>query len=194
MAPRWARSPRGCCRRGGRATGCARWCSAGPGFGFIGNILPAGLNAVTAGIGWFAVNSISGALALHALTHMPKELSLIVVVAAQLIVAFFGHNLVHAFERYAFPVLAIIFVIAGIIVLTKAHPGMAAFKGEPPTIGGFLITVSACFGYAAGWNPVCVRLHPLPADETPSLLRWRYGPGSACSSPVASSRSPERPS
>src|SRR5215472_19277001 len=29
-------------------------------FGFRGNILPAGLNAVVAGIGWFAVNSISG--------------------------------------------------------------------------------------------------------------------------------------
>jgi NCS1 family nucleobase:cation symporter-1 len=29
-------------------------------FGFIGNLLPAGLNSVTAGIGWFAVNSVSG--------------------------------------------------------------------------------------------------------------------------------------
>jgi NCS1 family nucleobase:cation symporter-1 len=124
------------------------------GFGFVGNILPAGLNALTAGIGWFAVNSISGALALNALTHVPKELSLIIVVAAQLVVAFFGHNLVHAFERYAFPVLAVIFVLAAIIVLSKAHPGMAAFKkGEPPPLGGFLLTISATFGYAAGWNP-----------------------------------------
>jgi NCS1 family nucleobase:cation symporter-1 len=123
------------------------------GFGFIGNLLPAGLNALTAGIGWFAVNSISGALALHALLHLPKELSLIIVVAVQLVVAFFGHNLVHAFERYAFPVLTVIFVIASIIVLTKAHPGMPVAKGGPPPLGGFLITLSATFGYAAGWNP-----------------------------------------
>src|SRR5690349_21362279 len=34
-------------------------------FGFRGNILPAGLNSVTAGVGWFAVNSVSGALALN---------------------------------------------------------------------------------------------------------------------------------
>src|SRR6185437_10965739 len=34
------------------------------GFGYWGNALPAGLNSVTAGIGWFAVNSVSGALAL----------------------------------------------------------------------------------------------------------------------------------
>jgi NCS1 nucleoside transporter family len=124
------------------------------GFGFIGNMLPAGLNALTAGVGWFAVNSISGALALNALTHLPKELSLFIVVGVQLVVAFFGHNLVHAFERYAFPVLTVIFVLAAIIVLTKAHPGMPAFtKDEPPTIGGFLITIGASFGYAAGWNP-----------------------------------------
>ena len=42
-------------------------------FGFFGNILPAGLNAVVAGIGWFAVNSISGALALHALVERAAQ-------------------------------------------------------------------------------------------------------------------------
>ena len=42
-------------------------------FGFLGNILPAGLNAVVAGIGWFAVNSVSGAFALNALTHCPRS-------------------------------------------------------------------------------------------------------------------------
>jgi NCS1 nucleoside transporter family len=123
-------------------------------FGYRGNILPAGLNALTAGIGWFAVNSISGALALSALTSLPGGLCLVIVVAAQLVIAFFGHNLVHAFERYAFPVLAIIFVVAAVIVLSKANPGMPAFtENEPPTIGGFLITAGAAFGYAAGWNP-----------------------------------------
>ena len=40
-------------------------------FGYFGNVLPAGLNAVIAGIGWFAVNSVSGALALNSLTSMP---------------------------------------------------------------------------------------------------------------------------
>ncbi len=123
------------------------------GFGRLGNILPAGLNALTAGIGWFAVNSISGALALHALVHgIPKELALILVVAVQLVVAFFGHNLVQAFERFVCPVLTVIFVIAAIIVLSKAHPGFTPAPG-PPKIGGFLLTVGASFGYAAGWNP-----------------------------------------
>lgn len=139
-------------------------------FGFRGNILPAGLNALTAGIGWFAVNSISGALALNALTTLPTALCLVIVVAAQLVVAFFGHNLVHAFERYAFPVLAMIFVVAAVIVLTHAHPGMPAFtKGEPPTVGGFLITVGAAFGYSAGWSPYSSDYTRYLAPNTPKL-------------------------
>jgi NCS1 family nucleobase:cation symporter-1 len=121
-------------------------------FGYRGNILPAGLNALTAGIGWFAVNSISGALALSALTSLPAFVSLVIVVAAQLAIAFFGHNLVHAFERYAFPVLAVIFVIGSVVVLSHANPSAPAMDGPPP-IGGFLITAGAAFGYAAGWNP-----------------------------------------
>src|SRR5437879_1572795 len=38
-------------------------------FGFLGNILPAGLNGLTASFGWFIVNSVSGAFALQALFH-----------------------------------------------------------------------------------------------------------------------------
>ncbi len=119
-------------------------------FGYRGNILPAGLNALVAGIGWFAVNSVSGAFALSSLTAMPKPLSLTIIVAVQLIVAFFGHNLVHTFERYAFPFLAVVFVVASVVVLAKAQPG--SVKGDGG-IGGFLLTFGATFGYAAGWNP-----------------------------------------
>ena len=96
------------------------------GFGYRGNILPAGLNSITAGIGWFAVNSVSGTFALNTLTHLPKILCLIIIVAAQLVIAFFGHNLVHAFERYAFPVLAVIFLVATVVILAKSHPGAVA--------------------------------------------------------------------
>jgi NCS1 nucleoside transporter family len=125
------------------------------GFGYWGNVLPAGLNSVTAGIGWFAVNSVSGAFALNTLTHLPSPACLTIIVALQIAIAFFGHNLVHAFERYAFPVLAVIFVIATVFILAKSHPGYHATA--PPFVGGklggFLLTTGAVFGYAAGWNP-----------------------------------------
>ena len=120
------------------------------GFGYRGNVLPAGLNSVTAGIGWFAVNSVSGAFALATLTGMPKLLSLVVIVVAQILIGVFGHNLVHAFERYAFPVLGIAFLLALGVIFSEAHPGSAHGTGG---VGGFLLALGAAFGYAAGWNP-----------------------------------------
>src|SRR5580698_2901832 len=79
------------------------------GFGYLGNILPAGVNALVAGVGWFAVNSVSGAFALNALLGWNSKICLLIIVVVQLAVAFFGHNLVHMFERVAFPILVIIF-------------------------------------------------------------------------------------
>jgi nucleobase:cation symporter-1, NCS1 family len=119
-------------------------------FGYWGNVLPAGINAVMAGIGWFAVNSVSGAFALSSLTGLPTLLCLVLVVVVQLAVAFFGHNLVHAFERYALPLLAVVFAVATVIVLVDSSPSVAAGGGG---IGGFLLAASAAFGYSAGWNP-----------------------------------------
>jgi NCS1 nucleoside transporter family len=119
------------------------------GFGFWGNVLPAGLNSITAGIGWFAVNSVSGAFALSALTKIPVLASLVIVVLAQVLVAFFGHNLVHAFEKYALVFLGVVFLLATVVILAKTNP---AAPGHPVP-GGFLLTASAAFGYAAGWNP-----------------------------------------
>jgi NCS1 nucleoside transporter family len=119
-------------------------------FGHRGNALPAGLNAVIAGIGWFAVNSVSGALALSSLTTLPSWLCLLVVVALQVALAFFGHNLIQIFERYAAPLLGIIFAIACVMTFVKADYGISGRGGD---LGGFLLVVGATFGYAAGWNP-----------------------------------------
>jgi nucleobase:cation symporter-1, NCS1 family len=118
-------------------------------FGFLGNFLPAGLNWLVAGIGWFAVNSVSGALALSALTGLNKYLSLVVVVALMLALAYFGHNLIQVFEKYAAPALTLIFIVGGIVLLSKSHTSAVG----APIPGGFWIALGATFGYAAGWNP-----------------------------------------
>ncbi|HUY45511.1 MAG TPA: cytosine permease [Streptosporangiaceae bacterium] len=145
------------------------------GFGYWGNALPAGLNAVTAGIGWFAVNSVSGTFALNTLTHLAKPLCLVIVVVAQIVIAFFGHNLVHAFERYAFPVLAVIFLVATVVILAKSSPGAPAHGGG---IGGFLLTLGAAFGYAVGWNPYATDYtRYFSPDTSKAAIAWWSGIG-----------------
>ncbi|RDI64966.1 purine-cytosine permease family protein [Nocardia pseudobrasiliensis] len=121
------------------------------GFGYRGNALPAGFMAVMCGVGWFATNSVSGAFALASLTGSAKLPALAIVVVAQTAFAFFGHNLVQAFERLVFPVLAVVFAIVTVVIFAHSHVDAPATGAGG--IGGFLLTVGAAFGYAAGWNP-----------------------------------------
>ncbi|MFC5910970.1 purine-cytosine permease family protein [Streptacidiphilus monticola] len=120
-------------------------------FGFLGNALPAGLNSVVAGVGWFAVNSVSAAYALNSLLDWPVLLCLFVVAVLQVAIAFLGHNLIHTAEKYTFPVLTAVFVVASAVILSKADIGAA--DGSHAFKGAFLLTVGATFGYAAGWTP-----------------------------------------
>ncbi|MEU0876742.1 purine-cytosine permease family protein [Nocardia brasiliensis] len=122
-------------------------------FGYRGNALPAAFMSIMCGVGWFATNSVSGAFALSSLTGMPKLTALALIVVVQTVFGAFGHNLVHAFERIVFPVLAVVFVVVTIVILGKADLGAAAPAGGVGGTGGFLLTVGTAFGYAGGWNP-----------------------------------------
>jgi len=124
-------------------------------FGFLGNILPAGLNAFTGSIGWFIVNSVSGAFALLALVNLGPTwfwLGFLVIVVAQVLVATFGHNFIHLFERFALPLLGIVFLAATVVIFTHANLGAPAAPGISH-FGSFTLLLTATFGYAAGWNP-----------------------------------------
>jgi NCS1 family nucleobase:cation symporter-1 len=125
-------------------------------FGFLGNVLPAGLNTFTAGVGWFIVNSVSGAFALQSLFGWHFWIGYLLVVIAQVGVAFIGHNFVHVFERAAFPYLAIVFAIATGVILSKTHYG-AGFNPHYSPGGGssaaFILALFISYGYAVGWNP-----------------------------------------
>jgi nucleobase:cation symporter-1, NCS1 family len=121
-------------------------------FGFLGNILPAGLNGLTASFGWFIVNSVSGAFALQALfpsLNIPFFLAFLVIVVAQVLVATLGHNLIHVFERWALPILGIVFLIACGFIFANGHWGYS----PKPIPGAWTLSFTAAFGYAVGWNP-----------------------------------------
>src|SRR2546429_1280010 len=132
-------------------------------FGYLGNILPAGLNTFTATVGWFIVNSVAGAFALISLfgplLHwftMPFWLAFLVIVLVQVSVAFVGHNLVHEFEKYCFPFLMIVFGLALILIFAKANLATGInpkVQGPLGETGAFTLTFTAAFGYAVGWNP-----------------------------------------
>jgi purine-cytosine permease-like protein len=125
--------------------------SRGP-FGFLGNILPAALNGLTASFGWFIVNSVSGAFALQSLFpnfNLPFWLAFLVIVVAQVVIATLGHNLIHVFERVAVPLLGVVFIVACFYIFTRGNYGFS----PKPVPGGWFLAFTAAFGYAVGWNP-----------------------------------------
>ena len=134
-------------------------------FGRRGNILPSLTNSFATGIGWFAVNSVSGALAFATLTHWSVTASLLLVVIVQVAVAFLGHNLVQKVERYLMPYLALVFGWAAIVIFSKSHLSAPNHWHSP---GAFLVFTGAVYGYAAGWNPLAADFaRYLPAKTNP---------------------------
>lgn len=133
----------------GPATGLCQMVISRRAFGHRGTVVPGGLNAVLVGVGWFAVNSVSGGFALSALTGLPPLASVLISGVISFALAFFGHDLIHAFERFAFPVLAVIFVVGIVLIVPQADPSAA---GEPVP-GAFWIAVSTSFGYTIAWSP-----------------------------------------
>ena len=125
-------------------------------FGFRGNMIPAGFNSFTAGVGWFIVNSVSGAFALQSLIGWRFWIGYVIVVCAQVAVAFLGHNLVHAFEKAVLPYLFVVFFFASAVILAKTHYGTGFTPKYSPGGGStaaYVIALSIAYGYAIGWNP-----------------------------------------
>ena len=119
------------------------------GFGYWGNVLPTGINWLTGSVGWFGVNLVGTAFALAALTHWSTLVCLVIATVVQVAIAFAGHNMIQAVEKYVFPVIALASLVGAVFFLVKAHPG-APHHTIP---GAFLLAFAAAWGNAAGWNP-----------------------------------------
>lgn len=144
-------------------------------FGRIGNILPSSLVVITAGVGWFAVNSLSGAFALSSMSGLDITVALLIIAAAQIVIALIGHNFIHIFERYAFYVLLVVFAIAAIAIFANANLGAAPMDADNPVtdLVGFTLTAGAAYGYTAGWTPFASDYtRYLPANTNTRQLGW----------------------
>ncbi len=146
----------GALSRGGPRFGLPQMVVSRRAFGRDGNAGPAVL-AFLAGVGWFAIDSVFGAQALAALAHIAYPLALTILLAAQIALAVYGHNAIHAFERYAGVLLALGFTAIAIGTLAHAHLG-APFDPHAPAAGGgeiagVIFSAALAFSYAIGWGP-----------------------------------------
>src|ERR1700736_4237726 len=164
----------GALSRGGPRFGLPQMVVSRRAFGRDGNVGPAVL-AFLAGVGWFAIDSVFGAQALAALAHLPSPLALAFVLATQIALAVYGHNAIHAFERYAGVLLALGFIAIAAGTLTRAHLG-APFDPHAPAAGGgevagIIFSAALAFSYAIGWSPAASDYSRyLPASSPPRAV------------------------
>jgi purine-cytosine permease-like protein len=136
------------------------------------------------------VNSVSGTFALVTLTSILNNhqavlsfpIAFAIVVIAQVLIAFIGHNMIHQFERVIFPYLTIVFGLATIIILAQANFGLGFNAKAPVPFGGasgaFILAVFISFGYAIGWNPFASDYSRyLPKNSEPRKVALAAGLG-----------------
>jgi nucleobase:cation symporter-1, NCS1 family len=127
------------------------------------------LNWVSAS-GWYAVNSIVGALAIARLTSLPFWVSLLVLTVAQMALGIYGYNLIHRFEAISAVLLAIIFLVMSVIALPQAHFGLPSTLPFADHLGLFVLTTTAVASYVLSWSPYASDYaRYLPKDTS----KWR---------------------
>jgi NCS1 family nucleobase:cation symporter-1 len=138
-------------------------------FGKRGAYLPALLNWVSTW-GWYAVNSVVGALAIARLTTLPFWISLLLLSIAQILLGVYGYNLIHRFEAISAVFLAIIFVIMAVIGLPQAHFGLTSQLPLADHVGLFILMTTAVASYVFSWSPYASDYaRYLPANTS----KWR---------------------
>jgi NCS1 family nucleobase:cation symporter-1 len=151
-------------------------------FGRDGNVVPAIL-AFLAGVGWFSIDCIFGAQALGALLHVGYPVALSITLAGSIVVAVYGYNAIHAFERVASIALLLGFGTIAVAVFAHAHLN-APFDPHAPfaaggEIGGIVFSTALAFSYSIGWAP-CASDYAryLPENSSPRAIGlWAFAGG-----------------
>jgi NCS1 family nucleobase:cation symporter-1 len=103
---------------------------------------------------------------------------------AQIVLAVYGYNLIHVFERVSAVLLAGGFALLGYVTFTRTD-WHAAFNPHAPLasggeIGGVILATALAFSYATGWVP-CASDYSryLPARTDPRRIWWYAFAGAA---------------
>jgi nucleobase:cation symporter-1, NCS1 family len=126
-------------------------------FGKRGNYVFGGLNWVST-VGWFTVNTILGVEALQAVfPGLNFYASATALVAVQVLVAVYGHDLIHLFEKLMSVVLGLLFLGVLVLAIPKLGQAMAFVpsggSAGVPALGAVAVVLATSFSYLMSWAP-----------------------------------------
>ena len=140
----------------GPSLGFPQMVSSRASFGKLGNYLPGALNWIST-VGWFTVNTILAVFALQVIFPGANfVLGAAAYVIIQAVIAIYGHDFIHLFEKVMSVVLGVLFL--GIFVLMVPNLGGAlAYVPSGATgalgLGAAGTVLVACFSYLMSWSP-----------------------------------------
>ncbi len=121
-------------------------------FGFYGALLPLVL-VVVMYLGFFALSSALGGQALAGLTSMPVTPAVIILGVITALMAVFGYDLIHAYQRYVSLVFLVAFVIFSVVVATSGLIPHAAWSWSGFNGGTFLLGVMLAVTWQITYAP-----------------------------------------
>ena len=144
--------------------------------------VPALVNWATS-IGWDAINNVFGAAALSLLTGLPFWASLILIFAGQGVLAIFGYEAIHSFEKWATFVLGAMFLIVTVKVIGIGDFHRAATVHGPDLVGSFILMTTITASFILGYSVYASDYtRYLPKRTGKFEVFWRVALGLALSS------------
>ncbi|KAL2287806.1 hypothetical protein FJTKL_04627 [Diaporthe vaccinii] len=125
-------------------------------FGYYGVKLIAIFNIVAC-LGWSSVNVIVGAQLLAAInpgSHaLPGWAGILIISLSTLFITTFGYRIVHAYERWSWiPVLVIFCIVAGEFGASGKFDALLPLNAGKSEAGLVLSFAASVFGFATGWT------------------------------------------
>jgi NCS1 family nucleobase:cation symporter-1 len=103
-------------------------------------------------IAWDAINAIFGAAAIHLLIHVPFWVGLLIVLAMQGVLGFFGYEVMHQFQLWGSIVLGIMFVIITVKVAQIGNFHSASTVHGGAEVGFFVLMATIAAGFVVSWG------------------------------------------
>jgi len=124
-------------------------------FGTKGNYIFSALNWISTA-GWFTVNVILGSFAVQVLIPgMPFYIAALITTVAEVLLAIYGYDMIHSFEKVMAVVLGALFAFATFLIFTQHTDSIMAYAptGSASPLALFAITLAASFSYVMSWAP-----------------------------------------
>jgi NCS1 family nucleobase:cation symporter-1 len=141
----------------GPSLGFPQMYSSRSSFGRRGNYVPGALNWIST-VGWFTVNTILAAEAVQVLIPSASfAVSALVLVALQVVIAVYGHDFIHLFEKVMSIVLGLLFLWIFVLAIPHLNEAMsfvpAGGSAGALTLGSAAIVLAVSFSYLMSWSP-----------------------------------------